>query len=115
VPYLYYDSVSSQLAKKDIATNAMSFMAPPPGLNVVRLNISRFVSETWLERNAASKTIESTFEFIHQLCLSKAYDVKLEIVDIKTLSPPSKQVLTFLMNLKRSPTNDAFNSFHYVK
>jgi hypothetical protein len=111
-PYIYYDTVQSQLAKKGVPKDAMIFMAPPVGQNVDKPY--RFVSENWLETNANGKSIEETFASVEEICRSKGYAINVEKVDILSLSFEANQVLSFLIDLEKTPTTAAFDNFNFT-
>jgi hypothetical protein len=112
-PYIFYDWVNEQMEKKGVEKDSMLFMAHPPYVETVQA-VSRLISEPWLEHHVPSKTIEETVANVHELCIAKGYDVKYESVDIETLSDVSKQVLSFFMDLDKTPDYAAFRNFNIV-
>ena len=80
MPYIWYERLHEQMAKKEVPDEALTFSAPPPGVPV-----SRLISENWLEKNNY-KTIEATLAMIEVSCVLKGCSVKYETVNIFGLS-----------------------------
>jgi hypothetical protein len=110
VPHIYDDFVRTKFAEKGVPNSAMVFMCPPKGQNV-----SRFIGEKWLDSFGHGMTIEDALKFVEDLCVKKGYTVKLESEDITSLSFEANQVLSLLIDLKKSPNNEAFSKFNLIR
>lgn len=71
----------------------------------------RFISESWIESNVSNGTIEKTLQFVVESAVKMKYEIKYETFDIDKLTTAANQMLCFLNDLEKTPSNAVYESF----
>ena len=66
---------------------------------------------TWIESNVSNGTIEKTLQFVVESAVKMKYEIKYETFDIDKLTTAANQMLCFLNDLEKTPSNAVYESF----
>jgi hypothetical protein len=109
VPFIFKDKVDL-LEKKGFEKDDLHFLHFPAS-DKSKKKCFRFISEPWIEKNVSKGTIEKTLQYVVESAVKMKYDIKYETFDIDKLSTAANQMLFFLSDLDKTPTNAVYESF----